>query len=265
MEMAKANRYSVLIEAIFFKKYKSDKTTFKFEREDINKTATELQIELPKNIGDVIYSFRFRNPLPEAILETAPEGFEWLIKLAGKAQYKFCLEKELIIAPNKSLAFSKLLDSTPGVIQKYSLSDEQALLAILRYNRLIDTFLGLTCYSLQNHLRTTIPSMGQVETDEIYIGVDKRGAQYIIPVQAKGGNDKQGKVQIEQDIELCKHKFPNLINIPIAAQFMSDGKIALFSFDEDKDNIVITSEHHYKLVDSSELSNDEISKYRLRK
>src|SRR5581483_2740636 len=98
-----------------------------------------------------------------------------------------------------------------GVVAKYALSDEQALLAKLRYNRLIDTFTGVTCYSLQNHLRTTVPSIGQVETDEIYIGVDRRGAHYVFPVQAKGRSDRLNIVQIEQDFALCRHKFPALI------------------------------------------------------
>ncbi len=65
------------------------------------------------------------------------------------------------------------------------MNDEQALLAKIRYNRLIDIFTGITCYSLQNHLRTTVPNIGQVEIDEIYIGIDKRGAHYILPAQAK--------------------------------------------------------------------------------
>jgi hypothetical protein len=42
----------------------------------------------------------------------------------------------------------------------------------LRYNRLIDVFIGVTCYSLQNHLRTTEPRIGQFETDEIYVNTD---------------------------------------------------------------------------------------------
>ena len=53
------------------------------------------------------------------------------------------------------LATTKIPDGTPSIVRKYSISDEQALLAIVRYNRLIDIFLGVTCYSLQNHLRTT--------------------------------------------------------------------------------------------------------------
>ena len=69
------------------------------------------------------------------------------------------------------------------------MSDEQALLARVRYNRLVDIFLGIACYSLQNHLRTTASNMGQVETDELYVGVDRRGSHYVVPIQAKGGKD----------------------------------------------------------------------------
>ncbi len=60
------------------------------------------------------------------------------------------------IEPDPMLATIKIPDGTPSIVKKYSVSDEQALLTIVRYNRLIDTFLGITCYSLQNHLRTTV-------------------------------------------------------------------------------------------------------------
>ncbi|HLI09294.1 MAG TPA: hypothetical protein VKV40_22220 [Ktedonobacteraceae bacterium] len=63
------------------------------------------------------------------------------------------------------MAETKIPDSTPGLIAMYALGDEQALLAKLRYNRLIDIFTEVTCYSLQSHLRTTVPSIGQVETN----------------------------------------------------------------------------------------------------
>lgn len=94
------------------------------------------------------------------------------------------------------LAETKVPDSTPGVIGMYALSDEQALLAKLRYKRLIDISTGVACYSLQSHLRTNVPGLGQLETDEIYIGVDKRGAHYVFPVHAKAGNDVISVVQI---------------------------------------------------------------------
>ncbi len=58
------------------------------------------------------------------------------------------------------LSETKIPDSTPGIVMMYALSDEQALLARLRYNRLIDIFTAVTCYSLQNHLRTAVPNVG---------------------------------------------------------------------------------------------------------
>lgn len=159
---------------------------------------------------------------------------------------------------------TKVPDATPGIVALYSFDDEQALLAKLRYNRLIDIFTGLTCYSLQNHLRTTVPNMGQVETDEIYVGVDKRGAHYVLPVQAKGGTDKHNVVQIEQDFALCAVKFPTLICRAIGAQFMEDNLIAMFEFETGEGGVTLRAEKHYRLVPIDELTEDDLKNYRDR-
>jgi hypothetical protein len=103
----------------------------------------------------------------------------------------------------------------------------------------IHIFLGVTCYSLQSHLRTTVPNTGQVETDEIYVGMSKGGEQYIIPVQAKGKTEQLGIVQIEQDFAVCEVKFPALICRPVAAQFVEDNLIALFEFERSEGEISI--------------------------
>jgi hypothetical protein len=42
--------------------------------------------------------------------------------------------------PASNLVETKILNATPGIITRYAQSDEQALLAILRYNRLVDIF-----------------------------------------------------------------------------------------------------------------------------
>ena len=123
-----------------------------FERSDIVHAAEKLGIKLPKNLGDVLYSFRYRTQLPESIVNVAPAGYQWIIRPAGRSRYVLVLTKQAVVVPSVILAETKILDATPGVIAKYALSDEQALLAKLRYNRLIDIFTGLACYSLQNHL-----------------------------------------------------------------------------------------------------------------
>lgn len=262
--MAKTNRYSQIIEAIFHKSYKKGLTEISFSRVEIEQTATRLGINLPKNLGDILYSFRYRTALPKSILKKAPKNSEWIIRSVGRSLYKLVLTKETHFKPTLHLAETKIPDSTPGIIGRYAMNDEQALLVKVRYNRLIDIFTGLTCYSLQNHLRTTVPEMGQVETDEIYIGIDKRGVHYVLPVQAKGGNDKLGVVQIEQDFAIGNSKFPTLVCKPIAAQFMSNGAIALFEFEIGSEGIVITSEKHYRLVKPDELTQEELEKYKTR-
>jgi hypothetical protein len=256
------NRYKVLIERIFFNHWTKGATEFEFEREEIEAVAKELDIALPKNLGDIIYSFRFRVPLPDRILETQPEDLEWTIRGAGKAKYRFQLAKVTRIVPNPNLVSIAIPDATPELIRAYALGDEQALLAIVRYNRLIDTFLGLTTYSLQNHLRTTVKDIGQIEIDELYIGLDKHGCHYAIPVQAKGGKDQIGIVQIGQDLAFAAESFPNMRCRPIAAQFMGGGVVALFELTLEGDEVKVVEERHYKLVPADQLDQSAITNYR---
>ncbi len=263
--MAEPNRYMQIIERIFLSIHKKGEQEVLFRRSDIEEAATTLGITLPKNIGDVIYSFRYRIPLPPSILKRAPKGKEWIIRPAGRGTYRFVATGVAQIAPTKHMAETKVPDATPGLISMYALNDEQALLARLRYNRLVDIFTRVTCYPLQSHLRTTIPQLGQVETDEIYIGVDRRGAHYVFPVQAKGKTDRLNVVQIEQDVALCRHKFPNLICRPIAAQFMPDERIALFEFEESHSGIAVSLEKHYRLLPPEEIDQKELADYRARR
>lgn len=259
------NRYAQIIEHIFISKYSDGDITVPFERTEIESTAAKLGISLPKNLGDVIYSFKFRASLPESIQKTATEGRYWVIANKGRARYAFELKTFARIRPDEMLPTIKLLDSTPGIVKRYALNDEQALLTRIRYNRLIDIFTSTTCYSIQNHLRTTVTGLGQVETDEIYVGVDKKGAHYVFPVQVKSGSDEISIVQIEQDIALCQEKFPALECRSIAAQFMTNGVIALFEFGfDDEEGIVKLSERHYRLVLREDFSDEELRQYKDR-
>lgn len=256
------NRYSALIEKIFFDRHTNKATELEFARADIEDAAGTLNIQLPKNLGDMLYAFRFRVDLPARIIETQPDGMEWVIELAGKALYRFRLVKFTRVLPREDLVRIDIPDATPELIRAYALDDEQALLAIVRYNRLIDTFLGLTTYSLQNHLRTTVKGIGQIEIDELYVGLDKRGCHYVIPVQAKGGNDQIGIVQISQDIRFVEEKFPGMRCRAVAAQFMDDQVIALFELTLQDDEIKVVEERHYRLVPAMKLNQDAIRDYR---
>lgn len=259
------NRYDALIEAIFFKHYSRGTNAFPFKREELSDQAKVLGITLPKNLGDIIYSIRYRTGLPLSILSTVTDKEkEWIIVGSGKGLYEFKLVSKVSIAPREALLPIKIPDATPEIIRNNALGDEQALLAIIRYNRLIDIFLGIVSFSLQNHLRTTVKSLGQIEIDEIYVGIDRQGRQFVIPVQAKGGKDKHGVVQTHQDILCCEEKFPTLLCRPISAQFMKADKIAIFELTVVDGEIKVVEERHYQLVKANEISPEELAHYNVR-
>ncbi|HVQ59872.1 MAG TPA: hypothetical protein VMS60_13275 [Solirubrobacterales bacterium] len=250
----KPSRYAQIIERVFLDNHKRGAREVEFSRTEFASVAKTLGIKLPSNLGDILYSFRYRHELPRPIVKRQPRGLEWAIFPAQyrPAAYKFVAVPFSTISPTPGKSVTKIPDATPGLIDLYRKTDEQALLAKLRYNRLLDIYSGVTTYSLQSHMRTTIPE-SQIETDEVYVGVDRRGRHYVFPVQAKGGKNFLSIVQIWQDFKMCEAKFDGLIPRPIAAQFMADDVIAVFSFDWDgKYGITIKrgSERHYKLVQS---------------
>ena len=258
------NRYQAIIARVFADHYSKGATEFEFTRDEFVAIAGSLKIKLPKNFGDVIYSFRYRNELPDVIGKTAPKGFEWIIEGAGRARYRFKQVRLNRIVPREELLTIKVLDAIPEIISAYALNDEQALLAKVRYNRLVDVFLGVAAFSLQNHLRTTVKEVGQIEIDEIYVGIDRHGRQFVVPVQAKGGNDKHGVVQTQQDVLCCAEKFPNLICRAVSAQFMNEDRIAMFELAVRDGEVKVVDEKHYQLVAASSISAKDLQQYAAR-
>ncbi len=258
------NRYDAIIEAIFDAHYKEGMKEFVFDRAEINIISDKLNISRIKNVGDLPYTYRFRKDLPEKILKKSDSDKDWIILLSGIGKYKFVQRKGVIVVPNDALAETKIPDSTPEIISKYAISDEQATLARLRYNRIVDIFTGVTCYSLQNHLRTTVTGIGQIEIDELYVGIDRNGAHYILPVQAKSHNDRLTIVQPDQDITFANIKYPNTICYSIGAKLLDDNLIAMYRFEQTSEGPRIVTEAHYRLVPNEDLSDLELQQYRDR-
>ncbi len=256
-------KYEKIIEWVFKKNHKSGAVRVSFNREELVQASDVLGFERIKNLGDISYSFRFRRELPESICETAHPGTEWIIVGTGIGEYQFQLASPGKILPTQHLKIVKVPDATPEIVRLYAPgTDEQALLTRARYNRLIDIFTGLTCYSIQNHLRTTVTNIGQVEVDEIYVGINKRGAHFVLPCQAKSPGDKFGIVQVMQDIALCRDRYPNAICKPIALQFMSESRVAILELTIVEDNellkLNIVDEKHYELVPRTQISDEEL-------
>ncbi len=117
--MRPPNRYAQIIERIFFDRYRSGNREVTFARTDLETAAAQLGVVLPKNLGDLIYSFRYRVDLPVAIRDAAPEGMEWLILPVGRSQYKFSATSIQAVQPSPALAETKVPNATPGIITLY--------------------------------------------------------------------------------------------------------------------------------------------------
>jgi hypothetical protein len=103
--------------------------------------------------------------------------------------------------------------------------------------------------------------MGQIEIDELYVGVSRSGQQFVIPVQAKSGSDRLSVIQTQQDIACCQQKFAALQCRPLSVQFMTGGVIAMFELTMQDGQIRVADEKHYKLVPADRITAKELESY----
>jgi hypothetical protein len=248
------NRDTVIIK-VFQKYYRDGMDTVHFSMDDIRDAIKEVAKKNPnygeKNVADLRYQYTSgRRSLPTEIDRLGP----WMIMGTGKGAYAFVRVKEgLDVSISADLQEILIPDATPEIVVEYAGRDEQGLLAKLRYNRLLDIFLGITCYHLQNHWRTTVNKV-QREIDDLYVGIDVDGRQYVIPVEAKGRKDRVSKTQIVQMVEFAGQRYPRLIIRPVGIQEITDKGIVLILFTPGKspDDIKIKEMRRYKLVPMSQ-------------
>ena len=250
-----------VIERVFEQHYRPGAKDIPFSMDDIREAIAEVAKARSgykeKNVADVRYQYTSgRRSLPESINKLGP----WMIVGRGKAQYAFV---KLVASPEiklqEDLLTILLPDATPEIVLEYAGSDEQGTLAKVHYNRLMDIFLQLTCYHLQNHWRTSIKNKGQCEIDDLYVGLDIDGKQFVIPVEAKSANDRLSKTQIVQMIDFARDRYSKLIMRPVGVQEMKDGSLVLIEFTPagHPDEIKIKEMRRYKLVPMSEVPLDK--------
>ena len=269
-ENQKEKIYRTVVLALFENHYKGNGQSFEFAQNEYDAICKEKGVPQIGNKPDLVYQYRFRRPLPPQIEAEEPKGRKWVIELAGRGKYKFVLRKLKWLTPTEGLVEIKVPDQTPEIIKQYARTDEQALLARVRYNRLIDVFLGITTSSLQNHLRATVTSLkgSQIEIDELYIGLNSTGTHFVIPVQAKAGADNIAAVQSRQDLLYCAEQFPHATCRAVSAQFVDSEKenqdyIVLFEVAlEDREEVVLVRERRYRLVHRKEISTADLDFYK---
>jgi hypothetical protein len=223
--------YVPIIRAIFEANYKDGMLAFDFTLDDVRRAADKLGI-VTRNPADVIYRMRSRTKLPAEILEL---GF-YILRQIGRGKYR--LEKaETTIIDVPPNAIVDAIDLTPLPVRRLLPEDladidEQGLLTIIDYCRLLSHFTGLQVFRLRSHVRKSVASIGQAELDEIDVGVALREdeAPVVFPIEAKAVDEAVNRVQIATMVTYAREFFRGLEVRPIAIKLDYDGLIHFLEF-----------------------------------
>lgn len=242
--------YDRVIVLLFNKKFKEnlDKNEIYFTKDELAHIASELGINI-RNIPDVIYTYRCRRELPNDITSLG----NWSIMPKGKGRFAFIkMDRSPFIEIQQGLAPIEILNALPEIVEKYTANDEQGVLSSIRYNRLVDIFTEITCFHLQSHIRTTIEGEGQIEVDDLYVGIDQEGKEFVLPIEAKSSEDrdKLGWVQISNLVKFSKQFFPSLTCRPLAVKPINKETIYMLEFEAkiDFEEVGIKDIKLYKLI-----------------
>lgn len=202
-----------------------------FTVRDVRQIADDLGIEIG-NAPDLVYRMRARTRLPDDILDM---GFT-ILRGVGRGRYALEVGGEAIVRlPEHEILDHN--DQTPLPVRRLLPEDlvqldEQGLLTIVNYCKLLDHFTGMTVYRLRSHVRRSVPDVGQAELDEIDVGVAMRDddAPVVFPIEAKAADEVINRVQIATAVAYCETYFPGHEIRPIVVKLTYDGVLHFLEF-----------------------------------
>lgn len=223
--------YVPIIREIFREKFTAGCSVIDFTLDDVRRWADKLGI-VTRNPADVIYRMRARTVLPIEILEA---GF-YILRAIGRGKYRLELAESTILEiPDHPI--TDALDLTPLPVRRLlpeelSEIDEQGLLTMISYCKLLDHFTGLQVFRLRSHVRKSVATIGQAELDEIDVGVALRDDEIpvIFPIEAKAADEPVNRVQISAMVIYCAEFFPGHEIRPLAIKLDYDSLIHFLEF-----------------------------------
>jgi hypothetical protein len=223
--------YVPILMKIFTEKYVTGADFIEFTLDDIRFAAQSLGIEV-RNPADLAYRMRSRTELPEVI---RTEGF-FILSAVGRGKYRLGKAKSAIIELPDSEP-QGTLDLTPLPVrrllpEKIAKFDEQALLTVVGYCKILDHFTGLTNFRLRSHVRKSVPKIGQAELDEVSVAIARREDEQpvIVPIEAKAVADAVNRVQISAMVSFCSVYFPEHMVRPLAIKVDYDSLVHVLEF-----------------------------------
>jgi len=223
--------YVPILREIVRRNYSEGDTRIEFTVRDVRQVAASLDIEVG-NAPDLVYRMRARTRLPDDILDL---GFT-VLRGVGRGRYALEIGGEALVhLPEHEVLDHN--DQTPLPVRRLlpedlSELDEQGLLTMIGYSKLLAHFTGLTVYRLRSHVRRSVPNIGQAELDEIDVGVVLRDDEIpvVFPIEAKATDEVINRVQVATAVAYCQTYFPGHEIRPIVVKLTTDGVIHFLEF-----------------------------------
>ena len=227
--------YVPIIKQIFKERYVVGAAYIDFTLDDVRLAADQLGVQT-RNPGDVVYRMRARTELPE---EIRAAGF-YIIRQVGRGIYRMEKATGIIIDIDNDPVAIDALDLTPLPVRRLLAErlnevDEQGLLTIVNYSKIIDHFTGLTVYRLRNHVRKSVIGVGQAEVDEVDVGValSDEEVPIVFPIEAKAVADAINRVQIATQVQFARQYFPGHTIRPLAVKVDDKGLVHCLEFNDE--------------------------------
>lgn len=242
--------YVPILREIVRRKYVPGSQRIEFAKQDVEEVARELGLKLG-NAADVVYRMRSRTRLPDDILDL---GFT-VLRGVGRGRYVLEVGGEAVVHLPEHEVFDHN-DQTPLPVRRLlpeelAELDEQGLLTIVSYCKLLDHFTGLTVYRLRSHVRKSVPGIGQAELDEIDVGVALRDddVPVVFPIEAKAADEVINRVQIASAVAYCETYFAGHQVRPIVVKLTYDGILHFLEFRATTSlaGLRVLSSHGYRL------------------
>lgn len=223
--------YVPILLYIFKKYYKESDTLVRFTLDDVRSAAIDLNIKV-RNPSDVIYRMRSRTELPKEITD---KGF-YILRQVERGVYQLEIGASPII-PLPIGEITETIDQTPLPVRRLlpeniAEIDEQGLLTLIHYCNLLSHFTGLQVFRLKSHVRKGVRQIGQVEVDEVDVGValDITETPIVFPIEAKAAPDALNWTQVSAQVAFAKQVFPGHTVRPIAVKVDYDALIHILEF-----------------------------------
>jgi hypothetical protein len=223
--------YVPILREIVRRNHEPGSQRIEFTKQDIEQIASELGVKIG-NAADLVYRMRARTRLPDDILDL---GFT-VLRGIGRGRYALEVGGEALVhLPEHEVLDHN--DQTPLPVRRLLPEnivdlDEQGILTMIGYCKLLDHFTGLTVYRLRSHVRKSVPGVGQAELDEIDVGIALRDDEIpvVFPIEAKAADEVINRVQVATAVAYCQTYFPGHEIRPIVVKLTYDGVLHFLEF-----------------------------------